>query len=309
MYAEAVWLVPLVNSVCANGRFAFGSFLMDTTEPATPSTTNRPELSASDAPVMATTSPATRAVEPSTVKEGRPAPTLCAKSVTDSTANADARFMLIVKPPELGEVPVFPKARSRKASLMTTSVWFTATMEPFTVRSPFTTASPATLRLSENVAAPVTARVEDRVDAPVTPNVPPTVALFVMDAEERVDAPAPSVPATTVLPFCASTENLLVATAKLPATARVSDKVVAPVTPRVEDRVAAPVTARVEDKEAAPEAPSVPTVVLPRVDVPADNAPAIAADARVAACAVRDEEPVMAPVTPSVPATAVLPVA
>jgi len=78
---------------------------------------------------------------------------------------------------------------------------------PVTFNVPPTVALPV-IEAEERVDAPAD-KVPLRVVLPVTPNVPPILALLLIVAEDKVVAPADKVPATVVLPVAVSTKNLV----------------------------------------------------------------------------------------------------
>ena len=216
-----------------------------------------------------------------------------------------------------------------------------------TSKLPSTPVAPVTSNVLLKVVAPVTPNVLLKVVAPVALNVPvtlvfpapnvPVVLRFsspklivpfesVMLPSARVNVPTvdpdaaedvpvtPNVPATAVLPVVASTVNLFVATSKLPSTpvapvtSNVLLKVVAPVTPNVLLKVVAPVALNVPVTLVFP-APNVPVVLRfssPKLIVPFESV--MLPSARVNVPTVDPDAAEDVPVTPNVPATAVLPV-
>lgn len=173
------------------------------------------------------------------------------------------------------------------------------------------------------VVLPVVAR-SPNVVAPVTPRVVPTVAAPVMLALARVEAPVtdrlarvdkPVTP--SVVPIVAALVTARLLSVEAPVTARLPS-VESPVTPRVVPTVAAPVTPRLANVESPVTLRVLPIPTAPvSVEMPVtDRVPGIvrppvipSVPPIVALPLVMSELSEVAPVTASVPATAVLPLA
>jgi hypothetical protein len=176
-------------------------------------------------------------------------------------------------------------------------------------RRPVTPKVPPTVALfvieaDASVLAPVTPKVPESVVFPVTPKVPPTVALFVIEADESVEDPADKLPRVLApVTFKAPVRLVSLVTFN-------DESVLAPAPkvpendPFVADKVPsvlAPLTNKVPDKLplVADKAPSVLAPVTPNVPEKLPFVPVIAP---------ADTDPiVVTPLTLSVPGTVRLP--